>query len=76
MEVRKTVADHLVGHIALAFELVYLESRRMTIDQGYFQKLLETEFENPRTRETMKKIKDTLMKTQVKYWGSHSAFYE
>ena len=54
--IRKTIADNLVGHIALTFELVYPESKKMAIEQGYLQKLLETEFINPETTELMKKI--------------------
>ncbi len=53
----RTVADHLVGHIALTFELVYPKSRELAISQGYLQKLMETEFVNPETMETMKKIR-------------------
>lgn len=58
--IRKTVADHLVGHIALTFELVYPESRKMVIEQGFLWKLLDTEFDNPETIETMKKIKQRI----------------
>lgn len=58
--IRKTVADHLVGHIALTFELVYPESRKMAIEQGFLWKLLDTEFDNPETIETMKKIKQRI----------------
>ena len=54
--IRKTIADNLVGHIALTFELVYPESKSMAIEQGYLKKLLETEFMNPETTEFKKKI--------------------
>lgn len=54
--IRKTIADNLVGHIALTFELVYPESKKMAIEQGYLQKLLETKFINPETTELMKQI--------------------
>ena len=54
--IRKTIADNLVGHIALTFELVYPESKKMAIEQRYLQKLLETEFINPETMELMKQI--------------------
>ena len=40
--IRKTIADNLVGHIALTFELVYPESKSMAIEQGYLKKLLES----------------------------------
>ena len=59
-EIRRTVADNLVGHIALTFELVYPISRKMAIEQGYLWKLLETEFDNPETVETMKKIRERM----------------
>lgn len=59
-DIRKTVADNLVGHIALTFELVYPESRKMAIEQGFLWKLLDTEFDNPETVETMKKIKQKI----------------
>ena len=61
-DIRKTVADNLVGHIALTFELVYPESRKMAIEQGFLWKLLDTEFDNPETVETMKKIKQKIEK--------------
>lgn len=59
-DIRKTVADNLVGHIALTFELVYPESRKMAIEQGFLWKLLDTEFDNPETVEIMKKIKQRI----------------
>ena len=54
--IRKTIADNLVGHIALTFELVYPESKKMASEQGYLQKLLETKFINRETTELMKQI--------------------
>lgn len=61
-DIRKTVADNLVGHIALTFELVYPESRKMAIEQGFLWKLLDTEFDNPETVEIMKKIRQRIEK--------------
>ena len=58
--ITKTVADHLVGHIALSFELVYPKSRELAAKQGFVWKLLETEFENPETIDTMKQIGDKI----------------
>ncbi len=60
--IRKTVADNLVGHIALTFELIYPKSRKLAVEQGYLKKLLEIEFDNPQTTEIMGKIKDRIMK--------------
>lgn len=59
--IRKTVADHLIGHIALTFELIYPESRRLAVEQGYLKKMLEVEFDNPRTAEIMQKIKKRIV---------------
>lgn len=61
-EIRKTVADHLVGHIALTFELVYPKSRELAFEQGYLWKLLKIEFDNPETAELMKQIQDRIVK--------------
>ncbi|MBO5158372.1 MAG: HD domain-containing protein [Lachnospiraceae bacterium] len=61
--ITKTVADHLVGHIALSFELVYQKSRELAAEQGYVWKLLDTTFDNPRTVDTMRKICD-----KIKNW--------
>ena len=60
--IRKTVADHLVGHIALTFELVYPESRELAVEQGYLKKMLEIKFDNPETMKTMEAIKQRIMK--------------
>lgn len=55
-DIRRTVADNLVGHVALSFELVYPKSRELAAEQGYLWKLLETEFSDPRTIAVMKQI--------------------
>lgn len=62
-EIRRTVADNLVGHIALSFELVYPKSRELAADQGFVWKLLETKFDNLQTIDTMRKICD-----KIKNW--------
>lgn len=59
-EAKKTVADHLVGHIALSFELVYPISRELAMEQGYFEKLLNMKFENEETNATMDKIREKM----------------
>lgn len=65
-EIRRTVADHLVGHIALTFELVYPKSRELAFEQGYLWKLLQTEFENPETTEIMGRIRERIIKWHEK----------
>lgn len=41
--------DHLVGHICLVFELVYPLSRQIAREQGYVDRLLAFESDNPET---------------------------
>lgn len=65
-EIRKTVADNLVGHVALSFELVYPKSRELANEQGFVWKLLKTEFSNP---ETIKTISEIYVK--IKNWYDH-----
>lgn len=72
-EITKTVADHLVGHMALTFELVYPKSRELAFQQGYLWKLLQTEFDNPETVEIMEKIRDRIIKWHERISGG---FYE
>lgn len=48
---KKTPVDHVAGHISLIFELVYPISVRIVREQGYLDRLLHFESDNPRTRE-------------------------
>jgi putative nucleotidyltransferase with HDIG domain len=59
---KKTSIDHLVGHVCLIFELVYPISRKVTFQQGYFQKMLEFESENFETMEWFEFMKKELKK--------------
>lgn len=59
-DIKRTVADNLVGHVALSFELVYPKSRKLAREQGFLWKLLETPFENPETIEIMDKISEKI----------------
>lgn len=45
--VRRSAADHIVGHISLLFELVYKESYRQAKEQGYVYKLLDFKSDVP-----------------------------
>ncbi|MBQ8857700.1 MAG: HD domain-containing protein [Lachnospiraceae bacterium] len=59
-EIKRTVADNLVGHIALSFELVYPKSRELASEQGFVWKLLDTEFHNQQTIEMMNRISEKI----------------
>ena len=61
-DMKKTVADNLVGHVALSFELVYGKSRELADSQGFVWKLLDTEFKNPQTIQTMGEISRKIRK--------------
>lgn len=55
--------DHLIGHLCLAFELVYTESRRLAAEQGYLQKLAEFESDNPDSQEKLRQIRRKFTET-------------
>lgn len=65
-DIRRTVADNLVGHVALSFELVYPKSRELANEQGFVWKLLKTKFSNPETIKTISQIYD-----RIKHWYDH-----
>ena len=48
---KKTAADHLIGHASLVYELVFPVSLRIVEEQGYLEQLLSFRSENPLTRE-------------------------
>lgn len=60
----QTVVDHIVGHLALAFELEFPISRELLKSQGYYEKLMKLETNNPRTKEGFEKICE-FVKAQV-----------
>lgn len=57
----RTAAESYVSHCCLAFELVYPESRRIALEQGYLEKLLEFRSENARTREQFAVVKREIL---------------
>ena len=59
--IRQTAVDNLIGHISLSFELVYDESVRILLSQGYLEKLLAFESQNPKTREQFKIVSKIVM---------------
>lgn len=60
---KRAPLDHLVGHLALSFELIYPESRRIVQEQGYLRKLAEFQSENPDTIKQMIQIRKRLQET-------------
>ncbi len=55
-----TPADHLIGHIALAFELVYPKSRELLKEQGYLDKLFEFKSDNENTIRALEQTREEI----------------
>ena len=65
---KRTAVDNVPGHISLAFELVYPESVRQAVRQGYLGRMLAFESDNPDTREKMREI-NRIMKEYISERG-------
>ncbi len=55
---KKTVVDNIIGHISLAYELVYPSSRRLVEQQGYLEQLMQFQSENPVTRQQFEALRE------------------
>jgi len=55
---KQTAIDYVVGHISLAFELVYDKSREITVKQGYLDKLMNFESENEETKKQLEQVRN------------------
>lgn len=60
--IKKDIADHVVGHISLVFELEFPESLKIVAKQGYLDKLLNFESDNPKTRQRFRELKAEMEK--------------
>lgn len=59
-DVMNTYADHLIGHIALVFGLVYPKSREIAREQGYLYKLLSYPMTNPDSKAALDEMKEII----------------
>ena len=57
---KKTPADHVVGHISLVYELVFPESRKAVKEQGYLEALLHFRTDNPVTEKQFLEIREEM----------------
>lgn len=57
---KRTAADHLVGHISLVYELVYPESVRIVREQGYLDRLMDFQSDNPQTGSCFARIREKM----------------
>lgn len=56
-DLKKTAADNVVGHISLAYELVFPISLKLAVQQGYLDRLMDFSSENPVTVEQFARIR-------------------
>ena len=61
-EVMDSPAEHLIGHIALTFELVYPKSWELARNQGYLYKMFEFPTENPSMKMALENTRKELEK--------------
>lgn len=57
---KKTPVDHIVGHSALVFELVYPVSYQIVREQGYLDQILNFQSDNPVTREQFRELRECM----------------
>lgn len=57
---KKTPVDHIVGHMALVFGLVFPESLEIVKRQGYLEKMLSFSYENKMTQEQFGQLREVL----------------
>ena len=57
---KKSAADHVVGHISLAYELVYPASLAIVREQGCLDRLMDFPSRNPETVKQFEKIRERM----------------
>lgn len=57
---KKTTVDHVVSHISLVYELVFPVSIRITVRQGYLDKLMNFQSDNPETEKQFAHIREKM----------------
>lgn len=57
---KRTSVDHVVGHISLAYELVYPYSVKVVVQQGYLDKLMHFQSQNPHTMEQFAQLRQMM----------------
>lgn len=67
-DVMVSPAEHLIGHIALAFELVYPKSWEIAKEQGYIYKMFEFPTRNESTKRALSETRQEL----EKFYNVHS----
>ena len=60
-EYSRTAADHLIGYICFAYGLVFPESFRQVMKQGYLDRILQFQSRNPETAERFSQIRAAVL---------------
>ncbi len=56
----KVPIDRVIGHMALCFELVFPEARKIALEQGYLEKMFSYPFKSKTALEAVQIVKDTI----------------
>ncbi len=59
-ELKKTHLDYYVGHFSLAFELVFPQSRKLVLEQGYLRQLMDLQVEDAKVQQRIGFIRDEI----------------
>ena len=59
-DIMNSPAEHLIGHIALTFELVYEKSREIAKEQGYLYKMFDFPTRNESTKKALTEIRSLI----------------
>ncbi|BBF41373.1 metal-dependent phosphohydrolase [Lachnospiraceae bacterium KM106-2] len=54
----KTIIDHLIAHLSLYYGLIYPESKKMAVEQGYLWKMANFHSDNPETEMILEEIRN------------------
>ena len=57
---KRTAVDNVVGHISLVYELVFPISLHMVKEQGYLNRLMDFQSDNPDTKDNFKMIREKM----------------
>ena len=74
--IRRTPVDIVVGHVSLAYELVYDESVRIMKEQGYLEKLMDFSSDNEETNGRLAQIREKMNSYIEERLAGNRANYE
>lgn len=57
---KRTAVDNVLGHISLAYELIYPVSLQLVMEQGYLDKMMHFQSDNPVTMKQFEKVRERM----------------